>query len=182
MVPHGFAQKSPELPHGFVFIDSRILRPCGRPIGRDPGIPTALPDEHVSGGQLAHALKNTLRIWHVPEREIIANCTSINPAREPLERLEGAHLGREREPPPCLPIIEGLDAEAIPGQHQLPASSVPQDESEHAAQVIHHVRTVVLVQVHERLCVAAGREPMTCPFKPRPNLPVVVDLTIEDDL
>ena len=63
-------------------------------------------------------------------------------------------LGRERDAPVDLRVVERLDAQAVAREQKLAAPRIPDREREHAAQVIDAPRSVVLVQVHDGFGVA----------------------------
>ena len=55
----------------------------------------------------------------------------------------------------CCHEVQRLDTDPVSRQQQLPATTVPEREGEHAAQVVDAVETEVLVQVQDDLGVAA---------------------------
>ena len=99
-------------------------------------------------------------------------------ARKGFEREKRLQLGRKRDSAIRRPIVQRLDAEPIPRNEEALGAFVPDREREHAAQPMHHVHAIILVQMHEHFRV-----------RPRPHLVprrergakrvVVVDLSVE---
>ena len=153
-------------------------RPC---VALDPRL-AAVPDQDVAGGQLADLREDGQRSRNRVE------------GQERLERVEidlapKAGLGHERlqlrgegERPAGVPVVEGLDPEAVPPEHQAASARVPQRQGEHAAQGLYEVRPAILVEVHEHLRVAAGGEAVAAALQLGSQLSVVVDLPVLDDL
>ena len=90
------------------------------------------------------------------------------------------HLGGEGQPGLGLGQVERLLPHPVAGQHQPPPRPVPERDREHAAQVLDEARPVLLVEVDDRLAVAAGGEAVATPFEFGAQLAEVVDLTVED--
>ena len=59
-----------------------------------------------------------------------------------------AHLG----------VVQGLNAENIPGAEKLPFLLVPDDKGEHAPQLIEKLWAVLLIAVEQHLRVGLGGE------------------------
>jgi hypothetical protein len=91
-------------------------------------------------------------------------------------------LGGEGEDARGGRVVERLDAEAVAREHQPAPARVPQRDTEHAAQLVHEARPALLVEVHEHLRVAAGREAVAALLEARHQLAVVVDLAVLDDV
>ena len=69
-------------------------------------------------------------------------------------------LGGEGQAIPDLPIKERLDAQAVPGQKQLPLPPVPDGQGKHAVEMPDDLRTPGLVTVDDDLGVGGSSENM----------------------
>src|SRR6266508_5574983 len=97
----------------------------------------------------------------------------------PRQRLQ---FGGEGDQASLAAVIERLDPETVAGEHDSALSRVPEREREHAAQLTHECGAVLLVEVDEHLGVALRRKTMAASFQPGPELAVVVDLSVLNDL
>jgi len=71
------------------------------------------------------------------------------------------YLRAEEDRPVGHGVVEGLDPEPVPRQHQPPFAPIPDCHGEHAAQVLDEVSTVLLVEVDQDLGVAVAGEVMS---------------------
>ena len=78
--------------------------------------------------------------------------------------------------------VERLDAQPVARQQQTAALGIPDGEREHAAEAFDAGVAPFLVGMDDRFGVAARPVAMTVRFEHRPDLRVVVDLAVEDDL
>ncbi len=78
-------------------------------------------------------------------------------------------------------VVEGLDAEAIPGGEERVVGAVPEHEGELAAQVAQAGRAVVFVEVQGDLAVGAGAEAVAPAFEVALRALEVVELAVDDD-
>ncbi len=79
-------------------------------------------------------------------------------------------------------VVEGLDAEAIPGGEERVVGAIPEHEGELAAQVAQAGRAVVFVQVQGYLAVGAGAEAVAPAFEVTLRALEVVELAVDDDV
>ena len=107
---------------------------------------------------------------------------------ERLERVEvdltagqRVELGRERERDVVEAVVEGLDPEPVPREHEPPPRRVPDRDGEHAAQPRREPGSPLLVRVDEHLGVRPRREAMAGARELAGQLAVVVDLAVLDD-
>ena len=91
-------------------------------------------------------------------------------------------LGRERELAVYLPVVERLDPVAVSGEDEPALRPVPERDGKHAAQALRKIEPVLLVEVDEHLGVAMSREGVPGPLEVMPELAVVVELAVLDDL
>src|SRR4029077_5350323 len=108
-----------------------------------PDVDTAFfPDEQVPGGKLPHFLEDGQRCGNGVESE------------ERLERVEvdlpagkRPQLGGERKLAVDRPVVERLDPEAVPCEHEPPPARVPDRDREHPAQALCELFAVLLVEM-----------------------------------
>ncbi len=105
----------------------------------------------------------------------------------PLQRHPWRHdhrLELRPEDDALWPIVdvERLDAQPVAGEEELLAPPIPDGKPEHAVEPSHAVRSPLLVGVDDRLGVAARAEAVAAGLQLGPQLGVVVDLAVEDDL
>ena len=163
--------------------------------GRDPGVAEAgrhlpvaarnagaavLDGQRVPGGELGHAFDDAERIRHVPVLEVRRQGTPIHVAAGPGVLHDRLQLGREHKSFGCLGIVERLDPQAVTRQEQRASRMVPNGKGEHSPQSFDARLAVLLVQVHEHFRVRRRREPVPLRQELGGQLPVVVDLAVED--
>jgi hypothetical protein len=78
-------------------------------------------------------------------------------------------------------VVEWLDADAVACEEQPLAARIPDRECEHPPQMAEHRFAVLLVEVHEGLGVGSRAVDVPARHQLRPQLSVVVDLSIEGD-
>ncbi len=77
-----------------------------------------------------------------------------------LAARQSAKLGGESELVIDCAVVEGLDPEAIAGEHEPAPSPVPERDREHASQPLGEGVAVLLVQMQQHLGVALGAKAM----------------------
>src|SRR2546430_12942817 len=85
----------------------------------------------------------------------------------------------KEEPPADHGIIQRLDSQSVPRQQQLPSPSIPESKGEHAAQVLHAVRSIFLIQMDDRLRIGGGVEGMSEAFQMRLKFSEVINFSVE---
>ena len=93
---------------------------------------------------------------------------------------QGLDFGAERKRTVVLGVVERLDADAVSGEEQRPAASIPQGDAEHPAEVRERVLAPLLISVHDRLGIGIGVELVPVRGELRAQLAVVVNLPVED--
>ena len=88
----------------------------------------------MPGGELRDPRERGQRIGYVPQAEERRDPALIQAARKARERDERAELRAERDPVRREPVAQGLDPDAIPGQHQALRRGVPQRDRKHPPQ------------------------------------------------
>jgi hypothetical protein len=78
-------------------------------------------------------------------------------------------------------VVEGLDAEAVPGGEERVVGAVPQSEGELAAQAAQAGRAEVFVEVQGDLAVGAGAEAVAPGFEFALRALEVVEFAVDDD-
>ena len=76
-------------------------------------------------------------------------------------------------------IVERLLAQTVARQKQFLPARIPDCKRKHAAQMLHAVRAILLIQMHNDLGVALRREHMPARQQRRAQLTVVIDLAIK---
>ena len=94
---------------------------------------------------------------------------------------EALALRAEEEQIPHLGIVEGLDAKGVPGAEQLLLFPVPDDEGEHAPQLLEHLRPPLHVAVEHHLGVAVGQEAVPLGGQLLPQRLKVIGLAVVGD-
>ncbi len=77
-------------------------------------------------------------------------------------------------------IVEGLDPDMIAQKHEPAAAGIVQRHREHAIEPGCEFRSVLLPEMDQYLGVAGGAEAVSGALQFLPQLPVVVDLAVED--
>ena len=103
----------------------------------------------------------------------------VNLRAELRVREDGLGLGPEQHPVRLRRVVEGLDAQPVPGEQQFLPPPVPDTEREHAVQPAHAVRAPLQVAVQQHLGVRAGTEVVPARRELAAQLEVVVDLPAE---
>ena len=78
-------------------------------------------------------------------------------------------------------VVEGLDAEDVPGAEQALALRVPNHKAIHAAQAVHHIGAPLLVAVYQNFCVGMAVERVAFGFQLLAQLHEIVDLAVKGD-
>ena len=104
--------------------------------------------------------------------------TRVQVARARPHGEERLQLGGEEEPVRQPRVVEGLDAEAVAGEHQLAPARVVQREGEHAVQRREGVETIQRVGVQDGLAVGGRGEAPAARLERRAQLDEVVDLAV----
>ncbi|EKD38667.1 MAG: hypothetical protein ACD_75C00651G0002 [uncultured bacterium] len=80
-----------------------------------------------------------------------------------------------------LSIIEGLLADPVTGQKQIPVFAVPNGKSEHAPQIGDTFRAVLFVEVEDCFGIGLGMKLVATSHQIFPQFQVVIDFAIEDN-
>ena len=87
-------------------------------------------------------------------------------------------LGAEEEGISHLGVVEGLNAEGVPGTVELLLLLVPDDKGEHAPQTLGKLRAKLLVALEDDLGVRVGEERTPGGDELLPKLLEIVDLAV----
>ena len=136
----------------------------------------------MSGGQFRDSGEGRQRVRHVPQAEERRNPALVQPARKAVQRKQRAQLRAERDPVGRHPVAQGLDTNAIAGQHQPLGAGVPQSDGEHPPQSPDEVVPYFFVEVDDRLGIAPRTEAMAAGDQVATQLVMIVDLAVENDL
>ena len=119
---------------------------------------------------------------HHAEGQVVLQRRRVDRAVDPRIRQDRLDLGAEQQFLAVPVDVQRLDPEPVPRQQEPPPRPVPQGDREHPPQPPHQVVAVLLVEVDDDLRVAVRPEPVPPRLQPCPQLPVIVDLPVEDDL
>ncbi len=94
------------------------------------------------------------------------------------------YLRRERDPSVMNAVIERLDADAVANKPEAARLRIPQRNGKHAAKFLQAIDAPFFKGVQDDLGVGVIRFPAAVPqfFELAPDLRVVVNLTVKDDL
>ena len=92
----------------------------------------------VPGRQRANIAVERERLGHAAEQMEAGNPRRLGIARNPAAREQCLDLRGEAERPAIVCGVERLDAVGVAGEKELVPLFVPDRESEHAAQPVHH--------------------------------------------
>src|SRR5207302_11261533 len=95
---------------------------------------------------------------------------------------EGARLAREHEPAIVEPVVERLDPEAVARAEEPAPRFVPERERPHAVEALHAAFAPLAVGGEDDLGVSRAAEAVALRFELAPQLSVVVDLAVVNQL
>src|SRR5206468_12461461 len=96
--------------------------------------------------------------------------------------VEGARLARKGKAVTVEPVVEGLDAEAVARGEEPAARPVPEREGPHAVEALDAALAPLAVGGEDHLRVGGAAEAVALRLELAPELPVVVDLAVVDEL
>ena len=149
-------------------------------VGGELGVPVPV-EEIVAGEQAVHPLEKGLVEGGILEGEVELQSVGVELLLEARVGQEALALRAEEKQFPHLGVVEGLDAEGIPGAEQLLFLPVPDDEGKHTPQLLQHPRPPLHVAVEHHLGVAVGAEAVALGNQLLPQLPEVVGLAVVGD-
>src|SRR5699024_1577327 len=92
---------------------------------------------------------------------------------------EALNLRAKEEGLPIVIVVEGLNAEDVPGAEELLLLLVPDDKGEHAPQLLQNALAVLLVPVEDGLRIGAGGELVSLLQQVLPQSLEIVDFPVE---
>src|SRR5690606_27901791 len=135
----------------------------------------------MGGGNLVDPLKHRIRIGNILEREVAMEGGRIHLPGNPAKLQQRLDLRTEGEGLGGLRPINRLDSEMIPGPEQQILPPVPDDKSEHPPQKPRTFKARLFVKVENRFRVRIRFEAVPLMFQRSPQLPIIVDLPVEND-
>ena len=138
-----------------------------------------VPRKPAGGLQLIHAFEQGFLVGKVLIRQIIRNFFAHNFFHETRMIQETLDFRAEQKLPVFVVVVERLDAEDVARAEQLTRLRVPNDEREHAAQLIKHAATPFLVAVKDGLGVGMRGKRVARRQQFFAKLLVVVDFAVE---
>ena len=94
---------------------------------------------------------------------------------------ERLNLGSKKERAGDLREIDRLDADPVAGQQELAALLIPDCEGEHAVEVVDTIGTLLFVQMHNGVGIAACAVDVPPGLEAFSQVGVVIYLAVEDD-
>ena len=131
--------------------------------------------------QLVDAAHGRQRRRDVAEREVGVQRLVIDLTRDLVVAEQRAISEAKLSTPSRRAVEQRLLADAVAGEEELLPTRVPEREREHAVELADAVDPMLLVEVGDDLRVALGGRACARAAGARPQLPVVVDLAVEDD-
>ena len=122
------------------------------------------------------------RLGHVAQAEKVVARLAVDRRAEPRQGEDRFDLTGEHPLAVVERVEQGLHAEPVAREVQGPPARVINRESENAPQPTGHALAVLLVEVHEHFRVRGAAEPMTPALELAPQISMVVDLAVEDDV
>ena len=112
----------------------------------------------VPGRQGANVAVERERLGHAAEQMKAGDPCRLGIARNPAAGEQCLDLRGEAERPAVVCGVERLDAVGVAGEKELAPLLVPDRESEHAAQPVHHRRAVARIEMQKRFRIGGGPE------------------------
>jgi len=78
-------------------------------------------------------------------------------------------------------IVEGLDAQPVPGEERPLLPRVPDQEGEHPVQLVKAGLAIFFVEMEDHLSIRVGGKPVPLPCQALADLEVIVYLPVKDD-
>ena len=156
---------------------SRLETPVSMHLERVAGI----LDQEVPRRQFPGLAEDRPRGRDVEQREVLIERDLIERKHNIGDRPKTLQLAHEIAASILLQVVKRLDPKSVPGGEHPPGGPVVDGKSEHAPQPLDRPITVLLVEVDDNLGVRSGREPMAPLDQVALQLPVIVDLPVEDD-
>ena len=182
--PHRVAQELPQLFGGLLEPEApaRLGSPQrDAPVRAGPGVGLALPHQHeVAGRKLPYPLEDRPPRQGGPEDEDLGKSLQIQLpwAVHGEDRLD---LRGEQQPAAGKGVIEGADADPVPGQEELLLADVPDRQGELAVDPVQAAGAVLLVEMQQHLGVGLGGEAVSLADQLLLELDVVEGLAVIDD-
>ena len=176
-------------------VAQQVAKPLGRGgwIGRNgdlAGIPVAahpqtaaLPAREVCRRQALHIGKERRRqIGHRAERRETRHDTLVGNTDRGIGHAQRADFGGEQQPAVAGVKEQRLLRERVSRERQPPTLIVPNGEREHAVEAVERALIPLRPRMQQHLAVPFGLEAVTESPQLVAQLPVVVDLTVEDEV
>ena len=138
-------------------------------------------DEVVAGEQAIHPLEEGLVEGRVLKSEVELQGFGVELLFEIGMGEEALGLGAEEEGIAHNSIVEGLNAEGVPGPEEFFFLLVPDDKGKHTPQPLHHFRAPLHIAVEDHLGVAGCLKGVAGGDKLLAQLQKVVGLAIIGD-
>jgi len=206
-VGDGLPADRPE--QGALRLRGRFVEPAGA-VGNgchivvmEPARPRGVDRQDRTLGQRVHVGEPGGGLGHVAQTEKVVARLTVDLRAEPRQGEDRLHLAGEhplalvdhREPDPGAlepdpqrvahrgrgGHLPGRLGQLVPREAQRAPAAVVDGEGENAAEPFGHASAVVLVEVHQHLCVRGTAELMPAGLQLGPQVAMVVDLAVVDD-
>ena len=133
----------------------------------------------VSSRQLVHVFEDGVLIGDIFIGQVLGDLLLVQLLFKTRMGEKTFDLRPEQELVSLLVIVEGLDAENVPGAEELLLFLVPDDKGKHAPQLLQNLLPVLLVPVENGLRIRAGFKHMALFQQVVPQGLKVVNLPVE---
>ena len=138
-------------------------------------------EEGVGRGHFVHVFEKGFRAGGVLERKVVFQHGPVQLFLEVGMVQKAFDLRAKHQGVAHLGVVQGLDAEKVPGAKQLPFLFIPNDKGEHPPQFVQELFAVFLVAVEQYLGIGGGFEHMAGCQQVFFDLLEVVDLPVEGE-
>ena len=149
------------------------------PPGLGSDVPLAVDGDASGRRQLVDPLKQRARRGGDDEGQVVIERCQVDAPRHLRVLEDRLDLRAEQNPAGKHGVIEGLDADPIAHQEELPMTGVPDRQCEHALEAAHEVGSLFLIEMNECFRVGARSVGVTLRLQLFPQAGVVVDLSVE---
>ena len=136
----------------------------------------------MTGRKLLDLVEDRGRRGNVEETQVGIHRREVNGRPNVRVHQQGLQLrGEEQHAAGAVSVKERLLAQPIASQQELPPAVIPHGEGEHAAQVVEEPGALLLVEVHDHLCVRPRPKAVPPALELGAQFDEVVDLAVQDN-
>jgi len=127
----------------------------GVPPGLGPDVPLAVDGDARRRRQLVDPLEQSARSGGDDEGQVVVERRQVDAARHLRVLEDRLDLRTEQDRAGEHGVIQGLDADPVAHQEELPVAGVPDRQREHALEAVHEVGPLFFVEMNQRFRVGA---------------------------